>query len=48
MSNSNKIGNAFFERGSWHHRFKVLNEEKATKTAVAKKPTTSRSAQRGV
>ena len=30
MSNSNKIGNAFFERGSWHHRFKVLNEDYTT------------------
>ena len=27
---TNKIGNAFFERGSWHHRIKVLNEDYTT------------------
>lgn len=27
---TNRIGNAFFERGSWHHRIKVLNEDYTT------------------
>lgn len=27
---TNKIGNAFFERGSWHHRIKILNEDYTT------------------
>lgn len=27
---TNRVGNAFFERGSWHHRFKILNEDYTT------------------
>lgn len=28
--NVNRVGNAFFERGSWYHRIKILNEDFTT------------------
>ena len=28
--NKDRVGNAFFERGSWHHRIKTLNEDYTT------------------